>query len=68
LKGADKIEDRGLWKVWLPDGMSAMPPVPNKADDLCNKITAQVNVDPPSLSASPSGTSTRTPPISPRGS
>lgn len=46
LKGADKLEDRGVWKVWLPDGMSSMPPIPNKADDLCNKVSSQINVDP----------------------
>lgn len=49
----DKIEDKGLIKATLPPGMSSQPPMPNKVDDLCRKIVAQVTVDPPAPEVEP---------------
>ena len=43
-----KDEDRSTWKADLPPGIDdKSQPIPNKADDLCRKIGAQVMVDPP---------------------
>jgi hypothetical protein len=43
-----KDEDRSLWKAELPPGIDdRTQPIPNKADDLCRKMGAQVMVDPP---------------------
>ena len=42
-----KSEDRAEWRAELPEGISDQTqPVPNKADDLCSRITSQVTVDP----------------------
>lgn len=53
LQGIEKVEDRGLLKAWLPNDLGDAAPVPNKADDLCNKITAQITVDAPVPDAQP---------------
>jgi hypothetical protein len=42
-----KSEDRAEWRAELPEGVSDQAqPVPNKADDLCSRITSQVTTDP----------------------
>jgi len=42
-----KSDDRAEWRAELPEGVSdTAQPVPNKADDLCSRITSQVTTDP----------------------
>jgi hypothetical protein len=42
----EKTEDKGLLKAWLPPMSTRQAPLPNKTDDLCNKIVAQITIDP----------------------
>lgn len=43
-----KTEDRAVWKADLPWGVSdTAQPIPNKVDDLCNKLVSQIMVDLP---------------------
>lgn len=53
LQGIEKVDDRGMLKAWLPADLGDAAPVPNKADDLCNKITSQITVDVPVPDARP---------------
>lgn len=43
----EKREDKGVLEAWLPPTSRRQAPLPNKTDDLCNKIEAQIAVDPP---------------------
>lgn len=44
----NKSEDSATWTAELPPGVTDTPsPIPNKADDLCRKIVAQIVVDIP---------------------
>jgi hypothetical protein len=42
----EKKEDQGLIKAWLPPMSTRVAPLPNKTDDLCNKLSAQITIDP----------------------
>lgn len=44
----NKSEDSAVWTAELPPGVTDTPsPIPNKGDDLCRKIVAQIVVDIP---------------------
>lgn len=49
----EKSEDKGLLEAWLPPFSRRTAPLPNKTDDLCNKIVAQITVDPPAPDVTP---------------
>lgn len=42
----EKREDKGVLQAWLPPFGKRVAPLPNKTDDLCNKIVSQITTDP----------------------
>lgn len=56
----EKSEDRSIIKRALPPGIDdTTQPIPNKIDDLCNKIVSQILVDPFLPNPKPDGDSDR---------
>ena len=45
--------DDKSWMVWRPPGVDRLPPLPDKVDELCRRVVAQLMVDPPKLKAVP---------------
>ena len=43
----EKKENQQAWEAKLPAGMGSAPPVPNKTDRLCRRLTNTIMVDPP---------------------
>lgn len=51
----DKVPNQNMWVAKLPNGMTkeSAGSVPNKADDLCNKVEDTLMADPPKLDPMP---------------
>lgn len=41
------------YEVWRPPGIDRLPPLPDKVDELCRRLAAQMTVDGPELEAEP---------------
>ncbi len=51
----EKKQDANLWSAKLPLGMGSAPPVPNKTDRLCRRLTNIILVDKPFPECEPGG-------------